>query len=55
MKSLFEQLGGTYTQQGDYSLPDLKLPPEEERPVGVWDQRRLRYLREHRPILSIPT
>ena len=51
MKSLFEQFGGTYTQQGDYFLPDLKLPPEEERPVGVWAQRRLRYLREHRPIL----
>ena len=51
MKSLFEQMGGTYTQQGDYFLPDLKLPPEEERPVGVWGQRRLRHLREHRPIL----
>lgn len=51
MKSLFEQLGGTYTQQGDYFLPDLQLPPEEERPIGVWSQRRLRYLREHRPIL----
>ncbi len=51
MKSLFEQMGGTYTQQGDYFLPDLKLPPKEERPVGIWGQRRLRYLREHRPIL----
>ena len=51
MKSLFEQMGGTYTQQGDYFLPDLRLPPEDERPVGIWGQRRLRYLREHRPIL----
>ena len=51
MKSLFEQMGGTYTQQGDYYLPDLKLPPEKERPIGVWGQRRLRYLREHHPIL----
>lgn len=51
MKSLFEQMGGTYTQQGDYFLPDLKLPPEEERPIGVWGQRRLHYLRDHRPIL----
>ena len=51
MKSLFEQLGGTYTQQGDYFLPDLKLPSEEEHPIGVWGRRRLRYLREHRPIL----
>ena len=32
MKSLFEQLGGTYTRQGDYCLPDVCLPPEEERP-----------------------
>ena len=44
-------MGGTYTQQGDYFLLDLQLPPEEERPVGVWGQRRLCYLREHRPIL----
>lgn len=51
MKSLFKQMGGTYTQQGDYYLPDIQLPPEDERPVGVWGQRRLRYLREHRPIL----
>ena len=51
MKSLFEQMSGTYTQQGDYYLPNLKLPPEEERPIGVWGQRRLRYLRVHRPIL----
>ena len=51
MKSLFEQMGGTYTQQGDYYLPNLKLPPEEERHIGVWGQRRLRFLREHRPIL----
>jgi len=45
-------MGGTYTQQGDYFLLDLQLPPEEERPVDVWGQRRLRYLREHRPTLS---
>lgn len=51
MKSLFEQLGGTYTQRGDYFLPDLKLPPEEERPVGVWGQRRLNYLKHHRKVL----
>ena len=43
-------MGGTYTQQGDYFLPDLKLPPEDERPIGVWGQLRLRYLREHCPI-----
>ena len=37
MKSLFEQIGGTYTQVGDYLLPDVELP--EEKPIGVWGQR----------------
>ena len=40
MKSLFEQMGGTYTQCGDYQLPDIELPPQEERPIGIWGQRR---------------
>ena len=51
MKTLFEQQGGTYTKQGDYRLPNLLLPTEEERPIGVWGQRRLRYLKHHRKIL----
>lgn len=50
-KTIFEQTGGTYTTQGDYYLPDLTLPPEEERPIGVWGQRRLRYLKQHHKIL----
>ena len=50
-KTIFEQMGGTYTMQGDYYLPDLTLPPEEERPIGVWAQRRLRYLKQHHKIL----
>ncbi|MEE0766217.1 MAG: TnpV protein [Christensenellales bacterium] len=50
-KTIFEQLGGTYTKQGDYFLPDLTLPPEEKRPIGAWGQRRLRYLKQHRKIL----
>ena len=37
--------------QGDYYLPDLTLPAEEERPTGVWAQRRLRYLKQHHKIL----
>lgn len=36
MESLFEQLGGTYTRQGDYCLPDVCLPPEEERSIGIY-------------------
>ena len=51
MKSLFEQLGGTYTRQGDYCLPDVRLPPEEERPIGVYGQRRRTFLREHHWVL----
>ena len=47
MKSIFEQSGGTYTMQGDYRLPNLTLPAEEERPIGVWGQRRLRYLKQY--------
>lgn len=50
-KTIFEQMGGTYTMQGDYCLPDLTLPPEEELPIGVWGQRRLRYLKQHHKIL----
>lgn len=51
MKSIFEQIGGTYTMQGDYCLPNLTLPAEEERPIGVWGQRRLNYLKHHRKVL----
>ena len=51
MKSIFEQHGGTYSVQGDYRLPNLFPPPEEERPIGLWGQRRLNYLKHHRKIL----
>ena len=50
-KTIFEQMGGTYITQGDYCLPNLTLPPEEERHIGVWAQRRLRYLKQHHKIL----
>ena len=50
-KTIFEQKGGTYTMQGDYCLPNLKLPAEEERPIGVWAQRRRQYLKQHHKIL----
>ena len=36
MKSLFEQLGGTYHEENGYLIPDLRLPAEEEQPVGIW-------------------
>lgn len=49
---LFEQFGGTYTQQSDYLLPNLTLQAEEETGyIGVWGQRRLYYLKHHRKVL----
>lgn len=51
MKLLFEEYGGTYTMQGDYRLPNIVLPAEDERPIGVWGQRRLRYLKQYHKVL----
>ena len=50
MKSLFEQMGGAYTLQGDYYLPNLTLPAEENKIIGIWGQRHLRYIRQHRKV-----
>ena len=47
-KTIFEKMGGTYTQVGDYFLPNLELPEEEQQTIGVWGQRHRRYLKEHR-------
>ena len=47
-KTIFEEMGGTYTQVGDYLLPDLKLLEEEHQTIGVWGQRHRRYLKDHR-------
>ena len=41
----------TYTRQGDYNLPDLKLPEQQPREIGIWGQRRRHYLKEHHKIL----
>lgn len=48
VKTIFEQMGGTYEQQGDYLIPCLTLPTEEEKSIGIWGQRHLRYLKTHR-------
>lgn len=50
-QTLFEQNGGTYIQQGDYLLPDVKLPDQPEYEIGVWGQRRRRYLKEHHRVI----
>lgn len=47
-KIIFEEMGGTYTQVGDYFLPDLKLPEEKTKPIGIWGQRHRRYLQEYK-------
>ncbi len=46
-KSLFEQLGGTYHEENGYLIPDLRLPTEEEQPIGIWGQRHLDYLKQY--------
>lgn len=48
-KTIFEEMGGVYVRKGDYLLPCLSLPTEKEnKPIGVWGQRHLRYLKQHR-------
>ena len=51
-KTIFEQMGGTYTQVGDYFLPNLKLPEEEKQAnIGVWGMRHKRFLKENHRVL----
>ena len=40
----------TYTKQGDYLLPDLKLPEQPKVDIGIWGKRHLRYIKNHHPI-----
>ena len=48
-----EQTGISYTLHGDYYLPDLALPDEEEQPIGLWGQRHLRYIKQNRKVLYL--
>ena len=51
-KYIYDEKNGLwYELQGDYYIPCLKLPAEEQRPIGAWGQRHLRYLRQHRKAL----
>ena len=48
-KYIYDENNGLwYELQGEYYLPCLSLPPEEEKPIGIWGQRHKRYLKEHR-------
>ena len=51
MKSIFEEMGGTYRQEGDYLIPNLALPDEPEYQIGKYGRMRRSYLKEHRPVL----
>ena len=51
-KYIYDESNGLwYELQGDYYIPCLMIPEEEQRPIGVWGQRHLRYIREHRKAL----
>lgn len=51
MKSLFEEMGGTYRQEGDYLIPNLVLPDTSDYKIGKYGRMRRSYLKEHRPSL----
>lgn len=51
MKSIFEELGGTYRREGDYLIPDLELPDTKHEQIGKYGRLRQTYLREYRPTL----
>ena len=50
-KTIFEELGGKYERQGDYLIPCIALPTEEEQPIGIWGQRHLHYLKQYRKVI----
>lgn len=49
-KTIFEEMGGTYTQVGDYFLPDLRLHENKTQPIGIWGRRHLRYLKGNKRV-----
>lgn len=51
---IFDKRNGLwYEKKGDYYLPCLTLPAEEEKPIGLWGQRHLRYLKEHKRLVYL--
>ena len=51
MKSVFEAMGGTYRQCGDFFIPEIALPDTPRNPIGKYGRMRKRYLKEHRGVL----
>ena len=53
-KVIYDEKNGLwYELQGDYYIPCLKLPEEEQQLIGVWGQRHLRYIKQHRKVLYL--
>ncbi len=51
-KYIYDENNGLWHElQGDYYIPCLTLPAEEEKPIGIWGQRHRRYLKEHKKII----
>lgn len=53
IKLLFEELDGRYERQGDYLIPCLTVPTEEEQPIGTWKQWNLDYLKQYHKVTYI--
>ena len=53
MKTLFEQNGGTYSDVGEYRMPNLSAPEESESHLGMWGHRRLNYLKKYQRVLYV--
>ena len=48
-KYIYDESNGLwYELQGDYYIPCLTVPEEEQQPIGIWGRRHLRYIREYR-------
>lgn len=52
VKSFFEEMGGTYHEENGYLIPDLTLPTEEKT-IGIWEQRHLRYIKKHKRLFYV--
>lgn len=53
MKSLFEQVGGTYRKERDYGIPNLEMPDTENFEIGIYGQRHLYFLQHYRRVTYI--
>ena len=52
-KSIFEEMGGTYHDESGYLIPNLTLSLEDEKPIGIWGQRHLRYIKKHQRLFYV--